>query len=313
MTLCAADELGQPAAEAVERALSQIFSMQVEPRSSPRLEGRHYVRATVAYDGTDFLGFQWQAQGRTVQGVLGDGAGAGVTGADCRVVGSGRTDAGVHAAGQVIGFRAAWRHSLADLQRALNAVLPADVAVLAIGAGRAGLASAVQRRAAALPLHGAEPADAVAAGKAVCAPGDAAAGRGRLQAGAGAAGGRARLRRLWAAMPTQGDSTVRARLQRRTGSGMAPGFAFDVSGNALPAGHGALPDGDALAGGHGRLGPGAVWLLLAARNRAQAAATGPGLWVVPDASGLRVTTQTVTNDQDRRRSVDHRPRLVFRR
>jgi tRNA pseudouridine38-40 synthase len=46
------------------------------------------------------------------------------------VTGSGRTDAGVHATGQVIAFNAEWRHGLDDLQRALNATLPADMAVL---------------------------------------------------------------------------------------------------------------------------------------------------------------------------------------
>lgn len=45
------------------------------------------------------------------------------------VVGAGRTDAGAHARGQVIAFDVAWPHSLADLERALNAVLPEDVAV----------------------------------------------------------------------------------------------------------------------------------------------------------------------------------------
>lgn len=91
------------------------------------------LRATVAYDGTDFAGFQLQAQeqGRTVQGVL-EAALEQLTGTPVRVIGAGRTDAGVHALGQVVGFRAVWRHPLSDLQRALNAVLPADVAVLAV-------------------------------------------------------------------------------------------------------------------------------------------------------------------------------------
>jgi tRNA pseudouridine38-40 synthase len=86
-------------------------------------------RAIVAYDGTDFLGFQWQSQGRTVQGAL-EEALAQVTRTAVRVVGSGRTDRGVHARGQVVGFCVRWRHTLEDLQRALNAVLPPDVAVL---------------------------------------------------------------------------------------------------------------------------------------------------------------------------------------
>jgi tRNA pseudouridine38-40 synthase len=90
------------------------------------------LRATIAYDGTDFLGFQLQSSGRTVQGVLEDAL-AQVSQERVRVVGSGRTDSGVHARGQIIGFHLAWRHSLEDLQRALNAVLPKDVAVLELG------------------------------------------------------------------------------------------------------------------------------------------------------------------------------------
>lgn len=88
-----------------------------------------YFRAVVAYDGTEFLGFQWQRSGRTVQGVL-EKALKQVTQAAVRVIAAGRTDTGVHAWGQVIGFRVAWRHPIEELHRALNAVLPADVAVL---------------------------------------------------------------------------------------------------------------------------------------------------------------------------------------
>jgi tRNA pseudouridine38-40 synthase len=95
------------------------------------------VAATVAYDGTDFLGFQLQAQGRTVQGVL-EAALLQVTQAETRVIGSGRTDAGVHAIGQVIGFRTTWRRSLPELHRAFNAVLPPDVAVLELTGAAAG-------------------------------------------------------------------------------------------------------------------------------------------------------------------------------
>ncbi|HEX9115459.1 MAG TPA: tRNA pseudouridine(38-40) synthase TruA [Anaerolineae bacterium] len=96
-----------------------------------------YVRATIAYDGTDFFGFQWQTGTRTVQGAV-EAALAEVAQAATRVIGSGRTDTGVHALGQVIGFQVVWRHSLADLQRALNAVLPDDVAVLDLAAAAEG-------------------------------------------------------------------------------------------------------------------------------------------------------------------------------
>jgi tRNA pseudouridine38-40 synthase len=96
-----------------------------------------YVRATVAYDGTDFAGFQWQSNGRTVQGTLEDAlarvCGIRLDEAPSRIVGAGRTDAGVHAAGQVIGFETVWQRDLPALQRALNAVLPEDVVVLELG------------------------------------------------------------------------------------------------------------------------------------------------------------------------------------
>ena len=86
------------------------------------------VRAVVAYDGTDYSGFQRQANAPTVQAAL-EAALTQVTQETIAVLAAGRTDAGVHAAGQVIAFDTVWRHSLDDLQRALNAVLPADIVV----------------------------------------------------------------------------------------------------------------------------------------------------------------------------------------
>ncbi len=86
------------------------------------------VRAVVAYDGTDYSGFQRQANSPTVQAAL-EAALARVTRETITVLAAGRTDAGVHARGQVIAFDTAWRHRVGDLQRALNAVLSADIAV----------------------------------------------------------------------------------------------------------------------------------------------------------------------------------------
>jgi tRNA pseudouridine38-40 synthase len=83
---------------------------------------------TVAYDGSAYSGFQIQVDRPTIQGEL-EKALAALTGAPVRVHGAGRTDAGVHAQGQVISFGAAWRHPLADLQRGMNALLPGDIAV----------------------------------------------------------------------------------------------------------------------------------------------------------------------------------------
>lgn len=85
-------------------------------------------RAVVEYDGTDFSGYQIQAVGRTVQGEL-ETTLHRVTQQYVRVDGAGRTDAGVHATGQVIAFNIAWKHSIKDLHRALNATLPHDVVI----------------------------------------------------------------------------------------------------------------------------------------------------------------------------------------
>ena len=86
------------------------------------------IRARVAYDGTEFAGFQKQANARTVQGEL-ETALAKVCERQITVSGAGRTDTGVHASGQVIAFEADWTHGLDRLVRALNVNLPGDVAV----------------------------------------------------------------------------------------------------------------------------------------------------------------------------------------
>jgi tRNA pseudouridine38-40 synthase len=88
----------------------------------------HRYRALVEYDGTDFLGYQIQAAGRTIQGEI-EKVLKTVTQSEVRIDGAGRTDAGVHATGQVIAFNIAWRHSLAELHRALNANLPHDIVI----------------------------------------------------------------------------------------------------------------------------------------------------------------------------------------
>lgn len=91
------------------------------------------LAALVAYDGTCFKGFQRQApeRGRTVQGHLEDAL-ARLTGVATPVEGAGRTDSGVHASGQVITFSSEVRHREATWLRALNALLPADIAVRAV-------------------------------------------------------------------------------------------------------------------------------------------------------------------------------------
>jgi tRNA pseudouridine38-40 synthase len=86
-------------------------------------------KSIVAYDGTDFEGFQRQAIGhRTVQGEL-ESALTELGWRGRSLLAAGRTDQGVHASGQVIGFQLDWRHDPQDLTRALNATLPQDIAV----------------------------------------------------------------------------------------------------------------------------------------------------------------------------------------
>lgn len=85
----------------------------------------------LAYDGTHFSGFQRQARGRTVQGVVEDALHKlGWEGKS--ILAAGRTDAGVHAKGQVITFDLEWKHPVTELQSALNGNLPQDVAVLQV-------------------------------------------------------------------------------------------------------------------------------------------------------------------------------------
>lgn len=87
-------------------------------------------RLVLEYDGTDFSGWQTQGDGtRTVQGAV-EEALRRVTGAEPFVMGAGRTDAGVHAEGQVASAVVETALDAATLRRAMNAVLPADVAVV---------------------------------------------------------------------------------------------------------------------------------------------------------------------------------------
>lgn len=87
------------------------------------------IKLTIAYDGTDYAGWQIQPDRPTVQSVL-EEAIQRVTGEASRTLASGRTDAGVHALGQVVGFRTTSKLPPEVFVRALNANLPEDIAVL---------------------------------------------------------------------------------------------------------------------------------------------------------------------------------------
>src|SRR5215472_5093193 len=86
------------------------------------------IKLVLAYDGTDFSGWQTQPGYRTVQETLEAAIGK-LTGGRIRANASGRTDTGVHAVGQVVNFYSNTEHPPDVLVRAINAHLPADVVV----------------------------------------------------------------------------------------------------------------------------------------------------------------------------------------
>ncbi len=87
------------------------------------------LRLTIEYDGTDFKGWQRQPGQRTVEEVLVEAVGS-VTGVRSNCTASGRTDAGVHALGQVVQLYSTTQLSAETFVKALNALLPPDVRVL---------------------------------------------------------------------------------------------------------------------------------------------------------------------------------------
>jgi len=86
------------------------------------------LKLVLEYDGFDYCGWQVQGDAPTIQGALEAALGK-ILGQAGRVSGAGRTDAKVHALGQVASFRCASDIPAAALQRALNSVLPRDVVV----------------------------------------------------------------------------------------------------------------------------------------------------------------------------------------
>lgn len=89
------------------------------------------LRLTLQYDGTDYVGWQRQATGVSIQGLLEDALQP-IEGSQVTVHGAGRTDAGVHALGQVASVRLTASIDPPTLARALNAVLPLDVRVAGV-------------------------------------------------------------------------------------------------------------------------------------------------------------------------------------
>ena len=90
------------------------------------------VRLDLAYDGTAFSGWQVQPGLRTVQGVIEDALKRLHGGSPVRIRGAGRTDAGVHARGQVADALVDDRLADAEIERALSGILPEDVRVIRV-------------------------------------------------------------------------------------------------------------------------------------------------------------------------------------
>lgn len=107
----------------------------------------HY-KIILSYDGTHFVGFQRQAQARTVQLEF-ERALAQLGWQGKTILAAGRTDTGVHASGQVIAFEMDWPHPTQAMLKALNARLPEDMAVVSVNTAPADFHprySAVSRR-----------------------------------------------------------------------------------------------------------------------------------------------------------------------
>ena len=84
------------------------------------------IKLTIEYDGTNYLGWQRQPQGITIQEVIEDTLSK-ITSETITVIGSGRTDSGVHALAQVANFKTEGRMTSLQFQKALNSVLPKDI------------------------------------------------------------------------------------------------------------------------------------------------------------------------------------------
>jgi tRNA pseudouridine38-40 synthase len=90
-----------------------------------------YFKLTIAYDGTDFHGWQVQSSKPTIQGEIAHVLGR-LTQERVALHGAGRTDAGVHALGQVASFKTLSPLSAGEFQRALNALLPETIRILGV-------------------------------------------------------------------------------------------------------------------------------------------------------------------------------------
>lgn len=88
------------------------------------------IKLTIEYDGSGYVGWQRQPSGPTIQETI-ETSLMTITGEDIKLLGSGRTDSGVHALGQVANFRTGTALSPTELQKGLNSLLPKDIVITA--------------------------------------------------------------------------------------------------------------------------------------------------------------------------------------
>ena len=115
----------------VERDLRARLAQQRSEPARPEVALHQRWKCRCAYDGAGFSGWQSQPAKDAVQDVL-EARLKQIFGRDVRVHGSGRTDAGVHARGQVFHFDAEWRHGAAKLRAALRSGLPSTLQIAAV-------------------------------------------------------------------------------------------------------------------------------------------------------------------------------------
>jgi tRNA pseudouridine38-40 synthase len=231
------------------------------------------VRATLAYNGTPYHGFQRQSPERepTIQGEI-ERALKHITNQAISVLGAGRTDAGVHASGQVIAFDIEWRHGVDDLQRALNATLPADIAVMDVAEAAAGFHPRYDARSREYrytiynstlrhPLHRLY---ALHVSDPLSVPAMRAAAQRLIGEHDFAAFGQ----------PTIGESTVR-RMQRAEVQADAPWVTIDLEANGFLYRMVRSIVGTLIEVGRGRMPVERFTAILESRDRSQAEATAP--------------------------------------
>ena len=127
MTWRAAPEGGYPGSRPSSRPLSSLI-----PRYAGLITSRmRTLRITVAYDGTDFSGWQAQPAQPTIQGTI-EQALREIEGMPVKIEGSGRTDAGVHALGQVASFGLANPIPSENLRKALNRLVQPAIRVISV-------------------------------------------------------------------------------------------------------------------------------------------------------------------------------------